>query len=69
MYVYSSLKKYLDDNGLKYSYVSKESGIKLNALSLILNGKRKITVEEYFTICAVLKVDTNYFTTSETKVG
>lgn len=55
------IKTYLDDNGIKYTFVATEAGIPLNTLSAMLNCKRKITVEEYFKICFVLNVDANYF--------
>jgi len=55
------IKNYLDENGIKYSFVAQEAGIPTNIFSAMLNLKRKITVEEYFNICLVLKVDANYF--------
>ncbi|MEG2003168.1 MAG: helix-turn-helix transcriptional regulator [Clostridia bacterium] len=55
------IKLFLDENGIKYSFVANEIGIPANVFSTILNGKRKIIAEEYFAICAVLNVDTNYF--------
>lgn len=55
------IKSYLDENGIKYSFVAEEAGIPANVFSSILNGKRKIVAEEYFTICFILKVDTNFF--------
>jgi len=55
------IKKHLDENGIKYSFVANEAGMPLNIFSAMLNEKRKITAEEYFIICAVLKVDANYF--------
>lgn len=55
------IKKYLDDNGIKYSFVAEKAGMPLHMFSAILNGRRKITVEEYFNICTVLRRDVNYF--------
>jgi len=55
------IKKYLDENGIKYSFIANEAGIPINIFSAMLNNKRKITVEEYFTICFALKVDVNFF--------
>ena len=40
------IKEYLDEKGIKYSYLSKKSGIPMNLLSPTLNGKRKLSVEE-----------------------
>ena len=55
------IKQYLNENGIKYIYISAETGISMSTLSAMLNCKRKITVEEYFIICSVLEVDANYF--------
>ncbi|MEG0115498.1 MAG: helix-turn-helix transcriptional regulator [Hydrogenoanaerobacterium sp.] len=54
---------------MKYTYLANESGIPLNTLSAMLNCKRKISVEEYFTICIVLNVDANYFANKVLQVG
>lgn len=48
------IKEYLDQHGVKYSYLSRLTGIPMNLLSLTLNGKRRMSVEEYFTICKAL---------------
>lgn len=55
------IKKYLDENGIKYSFLSEKIGIPMNVLSPLLNGKRKMTVEEYFTICGALELPVNTF--------
>ena len=55
------VKKYLDENGIKYSYLSKKTGIPMNMLSPTLNGKRKLSAEEYFTICEVLGLSAETF--------
>ena len=56
-----SIKKYLDENGIKYSFVANEAKIPLNVFSTMINCKRRITAEEYIKICSVLKLDPNYF--------
>jgi transcriptional regulator with XRE-family HTH domain len=55
------VKKYLDENGIKYSYLSEKAGIPMNLLSPTLNGKRKMSVEEYFRICEVLGLPAETF--------
>lgn len=55
------VKNYLDENGIKYSYLSERIGMPMNTLSLLLNGKRKMSVEEYFMICEVLGLPVNTF--------
>lgn len=55
------IKNYMDSKGIKYSHIAEKTGIKMNVFSAMLNNKRKITVEEYFTICDALQVDGNLF--------
>lgn len=50
------VKQYLDENGIKYSFLSEKIGIPMNVLSPLLNGKRKMSVEEYFLICNALEL-------------
>lgn len=57
----AKIKNYLDENGIKYVTVANKLNISSNILSTMLNGKRKITVEEYFNICKILNVSVNYF--------
>lgn len=61
------VKSYLDANGIRYSFVSKKTGIPMNILSPILNEKRKMTVEEYFLICAAIDKKPNDFMESKTE--
>lgn len=55
------VKHYLDNNGIKYSFVSEKTGIPMNILSPTLNGKRKMSAEEFILICKVLRISTDYF--------
>lgn len=55
------VKEYLDQRGVKYSYLSRMIGIPMNLLSLTLNGKRRMSVEEYFAICKALDVSVETF--------
>lgn len=57
----SDIKQYLDENGIKYSYVAEQTKIPLNVLSPILNDKRKLEVNEYFSICDALSVPLETF--------
>ena len=57
------VKKYLDEKGIKYSYLSEKVGIPMNILSPTLNGKRKMSAEEYFLICKALGVPAETFST------
>lgn len=55
------MKKYLDENGIKYSFLSEKIGIPMNVLSPLLNEKRKMGVEEYFLICDALGLPIDTF--------
>lgn len=55
------IKNYLESRGISQAFVSRESGIPLPKLNLALNGNRKLTFDEYETICWVLKVDVGTF--------
>lgn len=55
------IKTYLDEHGIKYSYVSEKTNISMNILSPMLNEKREIKAEEYFAICKALNVSLDSF--------
>ena len=51
------IKAYLEDHGIKSSFLSEKTGITRPILSSILCGTRKIEVMEYYRICRALNVD------------
>lgn len=55
------IKKYLDENGIKYSFVAEKIGMPMNMFSPLLSGKRKMSAEEYLLICKAIGVDASYF--------
>jgi transcriptional regulator with XRE-family HTH domain len=55
------IKNHMDGRGIKQRYVAKKAGIEEPKLSAILNGKRGIKAEEYFSICDALKVPLETF--------
>ena len=55
------IKIYLDENGLKQAFIAEKMGVPANQFCTMLNGRRKITGEEFIKICDVLDVDTAYF--------
>lgn len=61
MQTYLEIRKYLDDNGISLTFVSKKTGIPLASLSLSLAGKRKISLDEYERICGALGVSVDSF--------
>lgn len=61
MCVGNKIKMYLDDRGISQSHISAKTKIPLPKLNLSLNGKRKLTFEEYELICGALDVETSTF--------
>lgn len=62
------MKNYLDENGIKYSFLSEKIGIPMNILSPLLNGKRKMSAEEYFLLCEALGVPVDTFKPEENMI-
>jgi plasmid maintenance system antidote protein VapI len=63
--IQNKIKIYLEDNGVKLSWLSEATGIAIYALSNIVNGKRKVTAEELFKISKALKVSPEIFEPEE----
>lgn len=61
MNVAKNIKNYLDSNGILQTFISDKTGIPNSTLSNMLNGKRKIMVEEYFAICEALQKPCDFF--------
>lgn len=59
--VYSRIAEFMRDKGITQSHVAKQTGLSANAVSQILKGERKITIEEYVGICAALGTSLDYF--------
>lgn len=57
----AEIKKCIDAAGLKYTTVSQRIGLSPSAFSAMINGRRKITAEEYFKLCEVLDVPLEHF--------
>lgn len=63
------IKAYIENTGRTQSYVSKKTGISPSQLNHSLNGKRKITVEEYELICKALEIPSSTFLGGETQAS
>ena len=61
MKVYQKISKYIEENGIKQKYISEKTGIQENVLSMILNGQRKLTADEFVEIIIALKTEPNIF--------
>ena len=51
------IKAYLEENGIKITFLSEKSNISYPVLAAILAGTRKLDVMEYYRICQALRVD------------
>lgn len=63
--VREAIAKYLEDNGIKQNYLATKINMSTVTLNTILNGKRKIDIEEYAKICDALNVTYDLFLTQE----
>lgn len=61
MCIGQKIKSYLDENGITQSYISNKTKISAPKLNLSLNGKRRLSLEEYELICGALSVGTDKF--------
>ena len=57
----AQIREYIIEQGLKLGAVAEKVGIPMNTFSAMMNGKRKITAEEYFAICMALDVPLEKF--------
>ena len=55
------IREYILKSGMKLGAVADKTGIPMNTFSAMMNGKRKITAEEYFSICVALNVPLDTF--------
>lgn len=50
------VSKAIADSGMKQKYIAERIGVSEPTFSAILAGRRKIDVDEFFGICAILKM-------------
>lgn len=55
------IKVYLRKDGRSQIWLARQSGIPIHKLNLGLNGRRKLTFDEYARICGALGVNTDFF--------
>ena len=56
-----AIKQYIDDHGIKRSFIIEKTGISGPKLTAIFKGERKLETSEYFAICDALGVDIGEF--------
>lgn len=59
------IAKYLDDHGIKRTFVAEKVGIENSRLSVLLNKDRAIDCVTYYRICQVLNVPYEQFIEGE----
>ena len=52
----SFLSEYATERGVKQTYISQKTGISVDTISRIFNGKRKILADEFIQICSALEI-------------
>ncbi len=57
MCVAEKLKSIIDERGTTYTFLSKKTGITVDAISKSLSLKRRLPADEMVAICRVLDVD------------
>lgn len=59
--IWESLKDYVNDTKLSQKQIAENMQITESRLSMMLNGKRKITVDDYLSICRAIAVPPTKF--------
>lgn len=59
--VYQRIADYIKERGITQAHICRETGLGSNAVSQLLKGERKITIEEYIAICDALSVPLDQF--------
>lgn len=57
----SNVAAYVETNRIKKSDLAKKSSLSVQAMSLVLNGKRKLSAGEYVAVCDALCVPYDFF--------
>lgn len=57
------LSDYASAKGVKQNYIAQKTGIPVDTISRIFNGKRKILANEFIQICSALDIPQNELST------
>lgn len=61
VHVYQKVKQYLEEHGIRQSFVAEKCGISTSTFNSMLNGKRKMYAEDLRMICYALEVPPEAF--------
>ena len=67
MTIAEKMKQYIDENGLKQKAIAQRASMREDAVSNMLRSKRKMTVDEYISICHAIGVPPQKFLDGEGK--
>lgn len=62
--MYEKLRNYIDSGNISRKLVAQNADISESQLSLMLNGKRRISVEDYEKLCRAMAVEPARFFTA-----
>lgn len=65
MSIAKEIRIYLTKNNISQTWLSIQTGITLTKLNMALNGKRKMSIDEYAKIVEALNIDANTFINSK----
>ena len=65
MSVASAIREYLKSHGIKQSFVAEKCGWSRQKLNCIINGKSRMTVEDYQVLCKSIGVSYEVFLDAE----
>lgn len=56
-----AIADYMKENGIKQIFICQKTGLTKHCISTALNGKRKLSIDEYEKICKALNVPYGFF--------
>lgn len=69
MTVAEQLNQIIKNKGITYSFVSKNTGIPIDAISRSMHGKRRLPADEMVSICELLGLDLSDLKKTKEKAG
>ena len=67
--MYARLCRYISQNGVSRKLIAVNCGVSQSQLSLLLSGKRRLTVDCYERLCRAMAVDPRKFYAGEERNG
>lgn len=67
MLVHEKVKQYLEERGIRQSFIAEKCSMSATTFNAMMNGKRKMYAEDLRAICYALEVSPERFVESKTK--